>query len=257
MSWTERAARPAVLAALLFAAVRAGTVLAGGLPSRGWDYLFGLSLLVLGLAALVPMVVRQRNPWRRPARLVDAGAGRRRVPPMAGFGWFAAAQVLLGAGILQSFGLDLVRDTQTPTVVGWGFTSIMFLLAAFYLLLVTGLVVAFFRGDPRIDLTPAGVEIRDLFGRRSVPWAALTPGRPTPPRSGTVLRLRVARPELVRRRGLVFGRAGSPLVTLGWLAAHPGFLADALRHYVDHPAERAAIGTPAGDDALRRALGAS
>ncbi|RZU74691.1 hypothetical protein EV384_3167 [Micromonospora kangleipakensis] len=51
------------------------------------------------------------------------------------------------------------------------------------------------------------------------------------------------------------GSTTAPRLTLTWLRVQPWFLADVLRWYVDHPAERAALGTPAGGERLRRALG--
>jgi hypothetical protein len=39
-----------------------------------------------------------------------------------------------------------------------------------------------------------------------------------------------------------------------WLAIHPGFLASAIRYYVDHPEHREQIGTPQELDRLRTDL---
>ncbi|NES13383.1 MULTISPECIES: PH domain-containing protein [Micromonospora] len=247
--------RAAVGAALLFSVARAVVVLTGGLPSPAWDHALGVAPFPLSLLVLVPVVVSQRGAWRRPARLVAAGPGRRRVPAAPAYGWFAAGQVLLLGAITSSPASDLFRDPEAPTAVRWLLPAGTASLAVLWLLLVTAQAVAVFRGRPRIDLTPSGVEIHEPFGRRSIPWAALAPGAPGQQQSGGTLRLRVVRPDLVERRGLVLSPASAPQVLLGWLPVHPWFLADVLRFYVDHAEERGLLGTPAGDERLGRALG--
>jgi hypothetical protein len=66
------------------------------------------------------------------------------------------------------------------------------------------------------------------------------------------------RPGLVRQRGLSLGSgtAERPCLSLA-MDVHPLFLADAIRWYADHPADRAAIGTQTEHDRLLAALGAS
>ncbi|MFE9693334.1 PH domain-containing protein [Micromonospora sp. NPDC005806] len=255
MSREARVARLAVLAALLFLFVRAVILLAGGLPSRDWDYALATAPFLLAMLAFGWVLFRQRGAWRRPARLVEAGPGRRRVPATPAFGWFVAGQVLGGAGFLTSVGFALFWDPEAPPAMRYLVPAVMVLLVGTYLLLVARFVLAFRRGHPRVDLTPAGVEIREPLGRRTVPWEAMAPGTPLRQQSANTLQIRVIRPELVERRGLVLSPPRAPKVALGWLAVHPWFLADVLRFYVDQPAERAALGTPAGDERLRRALG--
>jgi hypothetical protein len=60
--------------------------------------------------------------------------------------------------------------------------------------------------------------------------------------------LAYARPELVRRRGVVPGRR------LGIDGVHAWFIADVIRHYVDHPQHRAAIGEQAEYQRLWQAV---
>ncbi|MGR6321349.1 hypothetical protein Q2K19_19005 [Micromonospora soli] len=92
-----------------------------------------------------------------------------------------------------------------------------------------------------VHLRPEGLRWRELTGSVSVPWDALAPDHPlrSAARANTIA-LTYARPELVRRRGLVLGHQ---LLSIDNVAAW--FIADAIRHYVTHPERRAAIGTEA------------
>jgi hypothetical protein len=102
-----------------------------------------------------------------------------------------------------------------------------------------------------VQLRPDGVYQHDFAGSLTVPWEALAPGHPSRPavRAGTLI-LTYVRPELVRRRGiLVLGRRRLRIDNV-----HAWFIADAIRHYVDHPQHRAAIGEPAEYRRLWQAL---
>lgn len=103
-----------------------------------------------------------------------------------------------------------------------------------------------FRG-PQVRLTSNGLLVR-LFRSRTVPWSSLAPGGPPPPASSA------------RTLGLLT-RQPAPnayptwlTLPLRWLAVDPPFLANAIRHYVDHPQHRANIGLPAEHERLRRAI---
>lgn len=251
----SRVPRLAIVAALLFGVVRI-VLTATGVLGPGAGYALGMAQLLLALLAVLPALLSQGRAWRRPARLVDVGPGRRRVPAGPGFGWFVAGQALFVTGPTVYPAFDLFRDPEAPPGPRYLLPALTALLVVVWLLLVALLAVAAFTGRPRIDLTPVGVEVREAAGRRNIPWDALAAGTPVRQGSGNTLRLRVARPELVERRGLVVSSATAPRVLLGWLLVHPWYLADVLRFYVDHPEERAALGTPAGDERLRRTLGA-
>ncbi|MEU9825117.1 hypothetical protein [Micromonospora chersina] len=101
-----------------------------------------------------------------------------------------------------------------------------------------------------VHLRPEGLRWRELAGSVSVPWDALAPGRPLRPAARTkTLALTYARPEQVRRRGLVLGHQLLSIDNVaGW------FVADAIRHYVGHPERRAAIGTEAEYGRLLHAI---
>lgn len=121
----------------------------------------------------------------------------------------------------------------------------------FLLLVGVGLHIAAGWRGLSVQLRPEGVYQRDFAGSLTVPWEALAPGRPSRPgvRAST-LALTYARPELVRRRGiLVLGGRRLRIDNV-----HPWFIADAIRQYVDHPQHRAAIGEPAEYQRLWQAV---
>ncbi|MER7168040.1 PH domain-containing protein [Micromonospora sp. NPDC000207] len=174
-----------------------------------------------------------------------------RAGPSRVAGWLCAGQVLLVTAITTSL-VDRSRwDEGAAETILLIDLSLLVLLVA---VVVMAQVVGVFRSRPRVDLTPTGVEARDLLGSRVIPWAALAPGGPLPP-SGRSVSLVVSRPDLVVQRGLMISPRRRPRVNGDTLAVRVGFLADVLRYYVDHPDERAGIGTPQGYLRLRRTLG--
>jgi hypothetical protein len=115
-----------------------------------------------------------------------------------------------------------------------------------YLLVVLILVPVWVRmvviGRALVRLTPEGIERRDLLGMVSLPWASLHSG---PSQFGDsfgqrLLQLPVGKDAAIHRRGLVRRPRDLPLQILD---VNPGFLSDALEHYVHHPQYRSAIGT--------------
>ncbi|MCX4385488.1 PH domain-containing protein [Micromonospora peucetia] len=212
---------------------------------------FGLALLAFGAA-----VLSTRGRWRRPAELTLTGGARLRVPPGPGFGWFVAGQVLvLASATVPVADFDWLDDPDAPPApLRYALVLPPAVMLAVAALLIGVLVAAVFSGRPRVDLTPSGIEVREPFGRRTIPWVALCPGTPARQSTGDQLVLTVTRPELVERRGLLLGSRTAPRLVLAWLRVHPWFLADAIRYYVDHSDERDAIGEPEGYERLRRAL---
>lgn len=154
----------------------------------------------------------------------------------------SASQVYMAVG--YAFLASLILGTgHLPT------PGLLIALPVLYLVIVGVHVAAGWRGLS-VQLRPEGVCQRDFAGSLTVPWEALSPGRPSRPRANaSTLTLTYARPELVRRRGLVPSRR--------WLRidnVHAWFIADAIRHYVDHPQHRTAIGEPAEYHRLWQAL---
>jgi hypothetical protein len=90
--------------------------------------------------------------------------------------------------------------------------------------------------------------------RRTIPWDALAPGGPAEPYPPAKrIFLATARPDLVVQRGwsLFHGTRQSPILILD---RHAWLFARAIRHYVDEPAHRAAIGTSDEYDRLAAVL---
>jgi hypothetical protein len=81
-------------------------------------------------------------------------------------------------------------------------------------------------------------------------WEAVAPGYPLRPEiRAWNLALTYTRPDLVRRRSIVFSRW---LVNIDNVRAW--FIADVIRYYVAHPEHRAAIGTESQYERLYRVL---
>ncbi len=129
-----------------------------------------------------------------------------------------------------------------------------FMVLPFLLLVGVGVHVAGGWRGFSVELRPDGVCQRDFTGSLTVPWEALAPGRPYQPEvRASTLALTYAQPDLVRRRGILpLGRRRLRIDNV-----HPWFIADTIRHYVDHPQHRAAIGEPAEYQRLRQALASS
>jgi hypothetical protein len=158
----------------------------------------------------------------------------------------AALRIRGGAFVVPGSPLLLARLTM-----GWALLGTVFLegdpaltadvrlgINAGAALVIAGAVLPLLRG-PRIVVSPAGLNIR-AGGRRVLAWDDLVrvPPRPLP--------MTVRAPKLA----LSIRRPGRPepgwlLIPLELLAVEPVFLGSVVEHYVEHPAHRGAIGTPA------------
>ncbi|MFE0589574.1 hypothetical protein [Micromonospora echinospora] len=122
--------------------------------------------------------------------------------------------------------------------------------------LIVFVLVDRWRQVPTVELSPEGVG----FGRPRraffVPWSALAAGQPIlPTAQSRTLRLVLARPELVSREGGRRRRTDRELLPTQDVDVAPEFLAAAIRHYLDHPAHRPAIGTVAEHARLGQVIG--
>ncbi|MEH1016090.1 hypothetical protein V6U90_23635 [Micromonospora sp. CPCC 206060] len=228
---------------------------------REYPALIAVPLSFFGLP-VVALVAARRLLWRGPVALVVAD-GCYRIPASPGHGYLVVGQVLFASAWAGSAVNQLAdRIGAWPDslsgrlrLVDLGF-GILDQLPALLLGVVVGLlVVLVLRGRPRVVLTPEVLTVVEIFHTRIIPWEALTVGRPRRPSTPYQLVLTVARPELVTRRGLRWGRPGNVWVSVQRLAVHPWFLADVVRYHVDQPAARAGIGTEAGYRDLLRTLG--
>lgn len=136
----------------------------------------------------------------------------------------------------------------------WGvFTWMVFAVALCFVYLTAYTLVMLARGTGRLVLRPDGMTVVDGFATYDVPWEAIMTG-PLPTVFG-VGRVGVLWPELVRSRGVGSRRNPQRVqLQLQTSAVHREFLHDAVNHYLNHPEDRAAIGTRDGLDRLLGAL---
>lgn len=164
----------------------------------------------------------------------------------------ASAGIALPLFILSSSLRDLVEGEDSLFT---GIAILLIVLVSLSLLLWVPWVLTSFRDRPRVELGPDGLGLFDVNTTYVVPWQAIAVG-PTPRVSRwTPNRIRLSRPDLVRRGGVarLWRKSETPPVPQ-LVAVNPVFLADAVNHYLLHPEHRAAIGTPAEYERLRQAL---
>lgn len=203
----------------------------------------GLGLVAASLAFVSMFVARP------PEFVVDPRTPALRTLPHPSQVWLGVALVMLTASqawqsvwlAAASHGDPHIRPILWATYL---LEAVAVSISAVYLVIV-------WRGFG-VRLEPHALVDQYPAGRRTVPWEALAPGYPelVPPSHRGALILRYARPELVRRRGLVPRK-------LQTHSADPRFVGYAIAYYVDHPEERATIGTREGYERLLRALGIS
>ena len=215
---TVRHRRPILSAALAPAAAHAATL-------RSWPWLYALSVVLV-----VVLVVLMVAGWSQPkVRTLTVRSERQVFEAPAGPApvYVALCCLTVATGQLGS----VLRDRPRLFDVVW--TVLWLLVAARWIMLAwDGLGVR---------LSPDGVRNRDVFGTVMTPWLALDRDVPpvAAPGQPNVL-LTVARPDLVRLRGVVLSRR---LLRADTVDAP--FLAEVLRHYLAHPDARRSIGTTA------------
>jgi hypothetical protein len=197
------------------------------------------------LAALVAMLRRRRS---RPTGFVVCEGVAFVAVATDAFGFQLAGHVF-NAGFVSGIVIlawQAETDSHPDTDLIWNADrTVMSLVLALLWVAVAVIAVSALRGRPRIELTPQGVLAREPWGTWTVPWDSLRPGLPWRTTERRVLTLTVDRPDLLVRRGLVFGSRHSPRAALASVRVHPWFLADGIRFYVDHAERRAGIGTQA------------
>ena len=180
--------------------------------------------------------------WSRPAALtVDPRRRAFRAFPNAGSVYLAVEMVFVSA-----MGIGIAGYERSPT--GHGPDQFGTVLLAVTVLAVGLLLVLAWR-ETGLEVRPDGLIDRNPLGTLAVPWEALAPGYPQPS-PGKSLVLAYARPELVCRRHIASRRK----LAVQALNADPRYLGTVIAHYVAYPQYRAAIGTQAEYDRLRRAL---
>ncbi|MEU8006742.1 hypothetical protein AB0B66_36765 [Catellatospora sp. NPDC049111] len=213
------------LAAMLAVQLLADGVLAGSL----WEGPLRAAAPLGGLGVLVYMFVRRSG-----SAAAFTVTGRAFVTP-------SHLSRLMGFGLLLLSGRTAFGEWDGH---GPGTT----LLITISVVCATAVAVLIWRGSPALELRAEGIRLTGPGGA-DIPWESLTPGLPRRPKpSSWSLALTVARPDLLPER--MRGRAFLPL---GW-DTHPHLVVDAIRWYVDHPEDRARIGTQAEHDRLVSAL---
>ncbi|MGW0216674.1 hypothetical protein ACWDXH_20010 [Micromonospora chokoriensis] len=205
---------------LLMVGVNAATT--GSTHTVGQHLLFALSLVALVLAVVVMGV--------RPAAFVVQPQTPAFVAPGPAWTVFFALGYLGPAsphvdGLLRAAGHGSLSTYDVVLAVLW--------------VGLTVLVVTWAWRGHGVRLHPFGVRQTWALGSTTVPWeAVLAPQTPSAADRRSWLRMRITEPQRVRRRGIPPRR--------GVLRADnvdSGFLAAVIRHYVDHPEHRAAIGS--------------
>ncbi|MET7709318.1 hypothetical protein [Micromonospora sp. NPDC005413] len=151
-------------------------------------------------------------------------------------GWLAAGGVLTE----RVPGEDRLRLAEIPGNIA--------LSIAIPAVVLAGTAAVLLLNRPRLTLNRDGITKQGRIRRTFLRWDRLLPGGPPAPRrSGANL-------TLMRQPATPGGPpVPSPLPT-GPLHVDPTFLADTIRHYVEHPEHRSAIGTQHELDRLRTAL---
>ncbi|WCN80162.1 hypothetical protein [Micromonospora sp. LH3U1] len=150
-------------------------------------------------------------------------------------GWLAGGAVLTE----RVPGEERVRLAEIPGTVAMSIAIPAVVLA--------GTAAVLLLNRPRLTLAPNGITKQGLTRRTFLRWDRLLPGGPPPPR-GT------ANVTLQRHPATPGGPPVPSLLPTVSLHVDPAFLADTIRHYVEHPEHRSAIGTRHELDRLREAL---
>ncbi|MET8549641.1 hypothetical protein ABZ356_17760 [Micromonospora zamorensis] len=190
--------------------------------------------------ALLTRGVRQRPAtWEVAAgtgSFVASTSPRWISPPAILFGWLAGGFVLTE----RVPGEDRVRLADLPGNVA--------LSIAVPAVVLAGAAAVLLLNRPRLTLDRNGITKQSVTRRTFLRWDRLLPGGPpAPPRGAATITLQ-------RQPATPGGPpVPSPLPT-GPLHVDPAFLAETIRHYVEHPEHRAAIGTQQELDRLLAAL---
>lgn len=187
-------------------------------------------VVCLGVLGLVGLGVSANSRYRAPGLVARPDLPAFVVPAGPGPVFTASAFTLLGILQVGDGVHDLVRSGDL-----WSYD--LGLTVLWLLLVAAQWVPAWRRYGVRLE--PDRLVSWQVIGSLSVPWTAFDPDQPALPGRNNELKLRFARPELVRRRGVHLPESiGLPVIDAGRLGR-------AVGEYVAHPEHRAAIGTEA------------
>ncbi|MFU8874595.1 hypothetical protein [Micromonospora sp. SL4-19] len=188
----------------------------------------GLAVAVGVPAGLFALLGRGGRPTQFTIR-----DGRFTVPPSPVYaGTQAIMSMFLGGGLVAA---ERVPDGDSMRIAEFALPASIIGVAVFCSVALAFLLVT----RPQLHLDPDGLTVRRLRRTTRVTWEHLLPGGPPPPakRRQRWLRLYLNAPPVVGRY------PPSEDLPIGWLHVDPAFLAGAVRHYVEHPEDRAAIGS--------------
>jgi hypothetical protein len=212
-----------------------GSILCLALPSRPSTepWIFGLSaLLIIGATILIFVNVaalRQRTGQIALARGEPAfviGPSRPNIVTkmVYGFAWLAA----------------VTAQPRQP----WSSPRLVLLLV--FVFIIAASCLELLSGRPRIELRPQSLRILTLFYRYAVPWDAISSPTPRIPNDRTkmqTIRLNITQPDLVSSRGVA--KRLPRKISLPPRLIYPRVdVATLIDHYLTHPEDRHAIGTP-------------
>ncbi|MET8369877.1 hypothetical protein [Micromonospora profundi] len=148
-------------------------------------------------------------------------------------GWLAGGAVLTE----RVPGADRVRLAEIPGALALSIAVPAVVLAAMAAVLLLD--------RPRLILDREGITKQWLARRAFVRWDRLLPGGPPPPARRTANLTLMQQPATPGRPPVPFS------LPMGPLHVDPTFLAETIRHYVEHPEHRSAIGTQHELDRVR------
>ncbi|MEH0823836.1 MULTISPECIES: hypothetical protein [unclassified Micromonospora] len=199
---------------------------------------------------LVPMagyLLLTRAARRRPATFRVDLVNRRFTAPAApawSGPWSIIAGWLAGGPLITERvpGEDRVRFFESGDALVWNVLALVAVLVV--------VVLVLWDDRPRLTLDESGMTLRGLVKHRTVRWDRLLPGGPPAP-AGKVFAALV----LSEQPTSPAGRPVPHQLSVGPLHVDLAFLAATVRHYVEHPERRSAIGTTPELDRLRSVLG--
>jgi hypothetical protein len=150
---------------------------------------------------------------------------------------FTSAQAIMwmffGGGLIVT---ERVPNGNTMRLAEFSSGRVVSLLAVGVFVAVAAAFLVVRR--PQLLLDSEGLTIRRLWSNTRLPWDELAPGGPLPP-AKKQRQLQLFRKPPPNYPNYVPAEA----IPVGRLDIDPAFLATAIRHYVEHPESRAAIGT--------------
>lgn len=205
-------------------------------------------LAVLAGTLLLPIAVHAmatRKARRRPATWQVETAEHRFVAP-ASPRWLGPWAIVVGwlAGALVQTervpGEDRARLVELPGIVA--------LSIAVPVLVLGGIAAVLLRNRPLLTVDADGITSYGLVGRTSLRWDRLLPGGPLPPPRGA------ANLTVMLLPAVPGDPPGTWALPARRLHVDPGFLANTIRQYVEHPDHRTAVGTRTELDRLHATL---